>query len=206
MNNQEVFIFPLHGALLMPGTNLPLYVFEKRYVKMIEDSLERDIPITVLPINSNNQYQNEICTIGKLQILNKREDGTYDIILIGINKCKLTNLISDTPYYSFEYQDVFDNEVISEKSEQDLLFLREYIWNWTQDKINTPQEREQIKIVLKDNTKLISYLTIFLIGNTSIRKNILTANNYDQKIDIIMQTLLPNSIYMGPFLPSIEKS
>jgi len=35
-------IFPLTGALLLPGGRLPLFIFEPRYVAMIQDVLEGD--------------------------------------------------------------------------------------------------------------------------------------------------------------------
>jgi uncharacterized protein len=35
-------IFPLTGALLLPGGRLPLYIFEPRYVAMVEDALAGD--------------------------------------------------------------------------------------------------------------------------------------------------------------------
>ena len=33
----EIAIFPLSGALLLPGGRLPLNIFESRYLKMIND-------------------------------------------------------------------------------------------------------------------------------------------------------------------------
>ena len=33
-------LFPLDGALLLPGGQMPLHIFEERYVDMIEDALK----------------------------------------------------------------------------------------------------------------------------------------------------------------------
>ena len=33
-------IFPLNGAILFPNTNLPLNIFEKRYIQLIEDCMK----------------------------------------------------------------------------------------------------------------------------------------------------------------------
>ena len=35
-------IFPLNGAVLFPGTSLPLNIFEERYLEMVNYSLARD--------------------------------------------------------------------------------------------------------------------------------------------------------------------
>ena len=35
-------VFPLTGVMLLPGTVLPLHIFEPRYRAMVEDALEAD--------------------------------------------------------------------------------------------------------------------------------------------------------------------
>ena len=35
-------VFPLTGTLLLPGTTLPLHIFEPRYCNMVEDALGGD--------------------------------------------------------------------------------------------------------------------------------------------------------------------
>ena len=37
----EVPIFPLNGAVLFPGTSLPLNIFEKRYIDMVDYALSK---------------------------------------------------------------------------------------------------------------------------------------------------------------------
>lgn len=200
-----LFLFPLHGALLMPGTSLPLHIFEPRYVQMIREAMAREIPISVFPISTSGNYEGEICTYGVLQVLNEKEDGTFDILLVGQQKCRLTKDLKSTPYLSFEYEEIYDDERVSEASQEDLIYLRDYIWNWTSDKLETEAEMNQIKAILQDDSKLISYLTIFLIGGIKKRKQILNASTFDEKISLIKQTLIPNSIYMGKFLPEVKK-
>ncbi|MCY4441678.1 MAG: LON peptidase substrate-binding domain-containing protein, partial [Deltaproteobacteria bacterium] len=35
-------VFPLTGVLLLPGTRLPLHIFEPRYRNMVHDALEAE--------------------------------------------------------------------------------------------------------------------------------------------------------------------
>ena len=37
----EIPIFPLNGAVLFPGTSLPLNIFEKRYIEMVDYALSK---------------------------------------------------------------------------------------------------------------------------------------------------------------------
>ncbi|MEO5707181.1 MAG: LON peptidase substrate-binding domain-containing protein, partial [Alteraurantiacibacter sp.] len=42
MTKRKLSIFPLTGAILFPGLQLPLHIFEPRYRAMIGDALARD--------------------------------------------------------------------------------------------------------------------------------------------------------------------
>ena len=42
MTRQRISLFPLGGAVLYPGLQLPLHIFEPRYCAMVSDSLARD--------------------------------------------------------------------------------------------------------------------------------------------------------------------
>ncbi|HEV7233989.1 MAG TPA: LON peptidase substrate-binding domain-containing protein, partial [Sphingorhabdus sp.] len=42
MTTRRVSIFPLTGAILFPGMQLPLHIFEPRYRDLVGDSLARD--------------------------------------------------------------------------------------------------------------------------------------------------------------------
>ena len=41
-NPKSVALFPLNGAVLLPGCELPLNIFEPRYLNMIDDALKGD--------------------------------------------------------------------------------------------------------------------------------------------------------------------
>lgn len=41
-NPETVALFPLGGAVLLPGAELPLNIFEPRYLNMIDDALKGD--------------------------------------------------------------------------------------------------------------------------------------------------------------------
>ena len=41
-------IFPLNGAVLFPKTNLPLNIFEDRYIAMVDYALSKDRLISMI--------------------------------------------------------------------------------------------------------------------------------------------------------------
>ena len=84
----ELPIFPLNGAVLFPDTNLPLNIFEKRYVEMVDYALARDRCIGMIQTDTNNQLYNIGC-VGKINNFNETNDGRYLISLQGINCFKI---------------------------------------------------------------------------------------------------------------------
>ena len=68
----EIPKFPLEGVILFPGSILPLNIFEKRYLNMIDDCLKKNIrligiiqPLTRIKKDLNS-YQNIVGCYGKI--------------------------------------------------------------------------------------------------------------------------------------------
>ena len=91
-------IFPLNGVIYFPKTNLPLNIFEQRYLSMIENALKtshRMIGI-IQPKKKTNKDDLSVYLIGCLGKITKFEetsDGRYLISLKGI--CRI-NIVNET--------------------------------------------------------------------------------------------------------------
>ena len=94
----ELSIFPLNGAVLFPGTSLPLNIFEKRYIDMVNFSLARDRCIGMIQTNERGELYNVGC-IGKIHSFNETNDGRYLISLQGISCFKVIKELEAS--YSF---------------------------------------------------------------------------------------------------------
>ncbi len=82
-------LFPLPSALLLPGSQLPLNIFEPRYLAMVEDALqthERMIGM-VQPLNDEGALFDVGCA-GRISYFQESGDGRYMIALTGI--CRFT--------------------------------------------------------------------------------------------------------------------
>ncbi len=84
----ELPIFPLNGAVLFPGTSLPLNIFEQRYIEMINYSFARDRYVGMIQKNSNDELYKVGC-VGKIHSFNETADGRYLISLQGTNCFKI---------------------------------------------------------------------------------------------------------------------
>ena len=76
----KIAIFPLNGAILFPKTNLPLNIFEERYVDMVDYSLSSNRYVGMVQQKENNELYNVGC-YGKITVFNETPDGRYLINL-----------------------------------------------------------------------------------------------------------------------------
>ena len=58
-------IFPLSGALLLPRANLPLQIFEPKYLQMLEDCLKSpDRLVGMIQFNYKEKGKEKLHTVG----------------------------------------------------------------------------------------------------------------------------------------------
>ncbi len=105
----ELPIFPLNGAVLFPGTSLPLNIFEKRYIEMINYSLARNRFIGMIQTNQNNDLYKIGC-IGKIHSFNETSDGRYLISLEGINCFKVSKELSQKFSFRLVEAEIINND------------------------------------------------------------------------------------------------
>lgn len=93
-------VFPLPGVLLLPTGNLPLNIFEKRYLKMVEDALGGNRLIGMIqPKGDDGVLLYEVGCAGKITEFRETGDGRYQITLTGISRFKIADeLKAQTPY------------------------------------------------------------------------------------------------------------
>ena len=95
-------IFPLSGAILLPGGNLPLNIFEPRYLQMAKDAMRGDKIIGMIQPNGGSEAEPGLYPVGCAgQITNfeSTDDGRYLITLTGLCRFEVVEeLTVATPY------------------------------------------------------------------------------------------------------------
>ena len=94
---KQVAVFPLNGAVLLPACDLPLNIFEPRYLNMIDDALKGDRLIGMVQ-NQEGRLAN-IGGLGRITQFSESEDGRYLIVLKGLKRFSITSEADvKTPY------------------------------------------------------------------------------------------------------------
>lgn len=95
-------VFPLSGVLLLPGGRLPLNIFEKRYLKMVDDAMATSRMIGMIQPREESSKTPELFSVGcagKITEFNETDDGRYMIALSGICRFKIAREMQvNTPY------------------------------------------------------------------------------------------------------------
>jgi Lon protease-like protein len=85
---QHLAIFPLNGALLLPGGRLPLHIFEPRYVAMVEDALASGRTFGMIQEDRAGQDEDSVLyrvgCLGRISSFSETEDGRYLVTLTGL--------------------------------------------------------------------------------------------------------------------------
>lgn len=102
-------IFPLTGAVLFPGMQLPLHIFEPRYRAMVGDALIRDRLIAMIqpqrPIEGAPLYA--VGCVGRIGEIQAMDDGRYNLILEGTARFRLVRELDVTTAYRQVEAEIF---------------------------------------------------------------------------------------------------
>ncbi len=100
---QIIPVFPLEGVLLLPRGNLPLNIFEPRYLAMVDYALGSHRLIGMIQPKSEGLY--DVGCVGRIVSFTELPDGRYRVALQGLSRFKI---ISEQPQ-----KDGFRNMTVS---------------------------------------------------------------------------------------------
>jgi Lon protease-like protein len=90
-------VFPLRGVILLPRSDLPLNIFEPRYLEMFDDMLSGDrLVAMVQPTGGGDDDESpgarevslsRVAGVGRLTAFKELEDGRLIVTLTGVSRC-----------------------------------------------------------------------------------------------------------------------
>ena len=135
-------IFPLSGVIYFPKTNLPLNIFEQRYLDLVNDAYNKDKLMGMVQSKKEGKSVYQIGCLGKISDYQKIKDGRILINLVGISRFKiLEEISSDKLYREFkvDYKDFNEDN------------------NNIQNEMDTKSLMEKIKTFFKRNGLLLNW-------------------------------------------------
>ena len=100
---EELPLFPLSGAILLPRARLPLNIYEPRYLAMIEDALGKGRLIGMIqPSKAEEQPTVPLYSVGcagRITAFNETDDGRLQIVLTGVCRFLITKELLPSRLY-----------------------------------------------------------------------------------------------------------
>ena len=135
-------VFPLSGVIYFPKTNLPLNIFEQRYLNLVNDAYNGDKLMGMVQSKKESGSVYQVGCLGKISDYQKSKDGRILINLTGISRFKILEEISNDKLYrefKVDYKD-FNEDNIE-----------------TNDLINTKPLMDSAKVFFKRNGLLLNW-------------------------------------------------
>ena len=135
-------IFPLSGVIYFPKTNLPLNIFEKRYLNLVTDAYNNDKLMGMVQSKQENDSVYQVGCLGKISDFQKSKDGRILINLTGISRFKILEEITNDKLYR-EFKVDYKNFSIDISDEQSEIKMNELM--------------EKAKVFFKKNGLLLNW-------------------------------------------------
>ncbi|MEW7986235.1 MAG: LON peptidase substrate-binding domain-containing protein [Candidatus Thiodiazotropha sp.] len=187
-------IFPLSGAVVMPGAQLPLNIFEPRYLNMVQDVLGSHHLIGMIqPDDSEHSAIHQLHTTGcaaRISFYNETLDGRIEIIITGVCRFDIqAELPSDRGYRlikpnweRFESDYEFNLRTTEEKRNSIYSSLDRYL---SYNALET--DTDQLKKLT--TPQLVNVLTTALPLSREDKQSILDAVSFDERFLLLMTKL-----------------
>ena len=96
---KQIPIFPLSGVIYFPRTNLPLNIFENRYLELVNDCMKNNKLMGMIQSQKNENKLYNIGCLGKIIDFNKSSDGRILINLSGVTRFEIIDEIKNNKDY-----------------------------------------------------------------------------------------------------------
>ena len=135
-------VFPLSGVIYFPKTNLPLNIFEKRYLDLVNDAIKKDKLMGMIQSKKSDDEVYKIGCLGKISDYQKSDDGRILINLTGLTRFEVLEEKTNAKLYR-------EFKVNYEKFILDLKPIKE--------EINIEPLMDKVKIFFKKSGLLLNW-------------------------------------------------
>ena len=157
-------VFPLNGVIYFPRTNLPLNIFEPRYLNLVNDCMKSNKYMGMIQQKKIGSEVYSVGCLGKVTEYKKAQDGRLLINLMGVTRFEIkAEINNDKNYREFEVSYAKFNididiekdqskkiEKISELSQKIKIFFKKngLLLNWKEfDKLDQNQRINTLAMI-----------------------------------------------------------
>ncbi|MCC2678808.1 MAG: ATP-dependent protease La [Pseudobdellovibrio sp.] len=188
---KKFFIFPLTNINLFPNTTKPLHVFEPRYIEMINQSIEKGIPIALCFVPEGTSEIRPIAGYAIPQIIERRLDQTLLVFMAGQGKVKLDlKTIQTLDLVSSMHGTVVTEDFALDQTLKDkYMALSEVLVRWITRHISDPMQRDVFIKNLTGPKEVIGAFSAYLIYDYDLQYEAMELTSLRDQIQFLYRLL-----------------
>lgn len=201
----ECFVFPLQQTNLFPLTTKPLNIFEARYIKMINDSIEQGIPIALGYVPENGDTYRSVAGFGMPQIIDQRPDGSLLVFMIGQGKIRFDHRSQENTSTARSEQDqelyikaqgevVYDDLSLDDQLKNKYMVLSQLLVRWVQKHVPDSGQREIFVRSLKGPQEIIGAFAAYLIRDYDLQYEMMEIFSLNEQINFLYRLFESNEL------------
>jgi len=192
---ETIPVFPLSGVIYFPKTNLPLNIFEERYLNLVNDAYKNDGLMGMVQSKRGGESIYQIGCLGKISDYQEIKDGRILINLTGISRFRIIKEETNQKLYrefKVDYKNFdLDLKNLNEKQSVESLMEKTKIFFKKNGLLLNWKEFDKLDIIQKINTlSMISPVT------NEEKQKLLEALTIEDKIEVLESIM---SFYIHDF-------
>lgn len=193
----------LPDCTLFPHGGLPLYIFEPRYRKMLEEALEGDCFFAVARLigdetGNPEEYVSPIGTVGIVRASREQDDGTSQLLIHGVMRVRFTEWHDEKPYPYASIEPVLSVFKHEKQSEAAMKTMRGAVEDAVK---HLPEEVQSGVFALLDRAEdpglMADIICQQFIHEADLRQRLLEMESVGDRIPVICEYLRKASLMSG---------
>ncbi len=185
-------VFPLSGVIFFPKTNLPLNIFEHRYLALVNDCIKSNKYMGMIQSKKNTSDIYSIGCLGRITDHRKTKEGRMLVTLTGVSRFEIkTEINNDKIYREFDvsYEKFLEDQkpaiqetIVQEKIKVIYEKTKEFfkknglLLNWSEfEKLDGDQKINTLAMIapISDEEKQLILETIHVDSKTKVLSKII---------------------------------
>ena len=190
----KIPVFPLTNAVFFFLSVLPLYIFEDRYIQLVNDCMKGQRIFGMVQPKSKERFKNELYEVGclgKITSFSETRDKRLIIGLTGLTRFRIVSEINSKKLYrefEVDYSD-FVNDLGNKVSERENFHLKNIL-----NKIKTYFEKKNYMIEFNELEKLscdqlISTISMISPFSSEEKQKIIETVDIEEKIKVFEEII-----------------
>jgi Lon protease-like protein len=166
-------VFPLLQAILLPRANLPLNVFEPRYLEMLEDVISSSRMLAIVQPKGGDEESpagksaplRAVGCVGRVTGYEELDDGRLLVTLTGVARCALVGEVATArPYRVFTVN--YDR------------FVSDFVWGSGEEAVDRPRLLDALKTYLQAHNLRIDWDAVSRSSSESLVNSLSIVSPY----------------------------